>query len=1036
MNPNTYKWINNINGWIVFIIAFAVYASTAESTASLWDCGEFIAGAYKLQVVHPPGAPLFLMINRIFTLFASDPHMVAFTINISSALATAFSILFLYWIISGIAKKLLTQSGEELTTDRVIAIQGSAWVGALACTFSDTMWFSAVEGEVYALSTFFIAAVLWAVMRWENADDDKYANRWLVLAAYLIGLSIGVHLLSLLVIPIAVLIYYFKKYKPTIGGFIAAFFIGFILLGIVQVGVIQILTSIAASVEKMMVNSMGMPFNTGILLTYLFVFAILVAGMFVAHKKHNANLQLIFVSLFMIMIGFSSYLMVPIRAAAQTPINMNDPKDVFSLMSYLNREQYGDRPLVRGPLYTAKPYQLEKEGEVYHQDTVSNQYTVKGTKRKYLYRDEDKVLFPRMAPISGPEADARMYQYWGNFYGDPTFSDNIAYFINYQFNFMYWRYFMWNFAGRQDDYQGTFENQKVNGDWLSGVPFVDNARLGSQDGLPKQIADQKARNQYYLLPFLFGLFGLAFMYKKNKQYTIVFGLLFLITGFFLIVYFNSPPREPRERDYVLVGSFYTFCIWIGLAIAAAYDSLKNVKVPKAALAAGLTIIGIILVPFIMAKENFDDHDRHDRYMARDFAINYLESCPPNAILITAGDNDTYPLWYAQEVDGVRPDVRVMNTSLLQIDWYINHMKRKANESAPLPFHSSFTPETYLGDNRNYIPYYGQANIVDQTQFVDVRKIMNFITSNNPAATVTSQDGEKMNYLPTKRFSLPVDRAAVAKYGVVPKGMEDRVLDEIQWELPNDYLMKDELAIMMLIAGADWSRPICFANTSPASKYVGLDKYLIQEGLMYRFVPVRFEENVRGNVAVNSDKFIDLVEKKFKYGNIDKKEMFVDENSARIMNLLKMSHLKLAEDLTLKQRNDDALKVLNQVYDKFKYENAPYYSPYNSFFNYYNLRWIELYYRIDKKDEAAKVYSLFIEDLADCIRFYNLPNSYAKRYQSESEAAKDYVRTLEQIAVTFKDNKLMNLLMKNFPGLVTMPQQSQEASAPSIQLQPN
>lgn len=1035
MNPNTYKWINNINGWIVFIIAFGIYASTAESTASLWDCGEFISGAYKLQIVHPPGAPLFLMINRIFTLFASDPSQVAFMVNISSALATAFSILFLYWIISSIAKKLLTQNGEALTLDRVIAIQGAAWVGALACAVSDTMWFSAVEGEVYALSTFFIAAVLWAVMRWENADDDKYGNRWLVLAAYLIGLSIGVHLLSLLVIPIAVLIYYFKKYTPTVTGFIVAFFIGFVLLGVVQIGVIQILTAIAAKVELIMVNSMGLPFNSGILLTYILVFLALAGGMYVAHKYKHANLQLIFTSLFMIMVGFSSYLMVPIRAAAQTPINMNDPKDVFSLISYLNREQYGDRPLVKGPLFTSSPIKSEEIGEVYHQNKETGTYTVKGKKSKIVYNDADNVLFPRMAPMLGEQDNgARMYQRWANFYGNPTFADNVSYFINYQMNFMYWRYFMWNFAGRQDDYQGTVDNIKVNGDWISGVPFVDNARLGSQEGLPKQIANQKARNQYYMLPLIFGLFGLAFMYKKNKQYTIVFGLLFLITGIFLIIYFNSPPREPRERDYVLVGSFYTFCIWIGLAVAYAYDELSKIKLPKVPAAIALTVAGLLLVPFIMAKENYDDHDRSERYMARDFAINYLESCPPNAILITAGDNDTYPLWYAQEVDGVRPDVRVMNTSLLQIDWYINHMQRKANLSGPLPFISSFTPDKYLGDEKNQVPFFGQSGLVDINAYSDVRKIMNFVNSDNPAAKANTQSGDRISYLPTKRFSLPINKEAVLASGIIPQGMEDRVVDEIQWELPKDYLMKDELAILMLIAGEDWSRPICFANTVPAVKYLGLDKYLVQEGLMYRFVPVRFEENVRGNVAVNDAKFLDIVQNKFKYGNVDKKEMFVDENSARMMNLLKMTHIRLAEDLTLKGKNEDAIKVLDQVHEKFIYQNAPYYSPYNNFFNYYNLKWIELYYRNNDVKGAEKIYGLFIEDLADCIRFYKLPNNFARRFQVDYEGAKELVAAMEQIALQYRDNKLMNQLAKNFPDLISVKMDANPTS--SIQVQPN
>ncbi len=1018
MNLKTYKWINDINGWIVFAIAFAIYASTAESTASLWDCGEFISGAYKLQIVHPPGAPLFLMINRMFTLFAGDPSMVAWTVNISSALATAFSILFLYWIITGIAKKLLTQEGEKLTLDRVIAIQGSAWIGALACTVSDTMWFSAVEGEVYALSTFFIAIVLWAVMKWENAED-KYANRWLVLAAYLIGVSIGVHLLSLLVIPIAVLIYYFKKFKPSVMGFVVAFFTGFILLGVVQVGIIQLLTALAASVDKLFVNSFGLPFNSGILLTYLIVFILLITGMYASHKYRHSNLQLIFVSLFMILVGFSSYLLVPIRAAAQTPINMNDPKDVFSLMSYLNREQYGDRPLVRGPLFNANPYKYEKTGDVYYPNEELGKYEIKGAKNKAEYKDEDKMLFPRMAPINGYDADMQMYQYWANFYGEPTFADNLTYFFRYQFGHMYWRYLMWNFAGRQDDYQGTFENQKINGDWLTGISFIDDARLGSQSDLPKQLENQKARNKYYLLPFLFGLFGLTFMIKKNKQYAIVFGLLFLITGLFLVIYFNSPPREPRERDYVYVGSFFTFCIWIGLALAAAYDSLKKVNLPKVPLTIGLTLAGLALVPLIMGKENYDDHDRSGRYMARDFAINYLESCPPNAILFTAGDNDTYPLWYAQEVEGVRPDVRVMNTSLSQIDWYIKHMQQKANDSEPLPFHESFTLDKYLGDKRNYMPFYGQSGMVDPSEFLEIGRVMQFVTSENPKAKIAMQGGDRVNYLPTKRFFMKVDKDAVLKNALIPAGREDEILDEIYWEFPKDYVMKDELAILMLIAGQDWSRPICFANTVPSAKYVGLDKYLVQEGMVYRFVPLLNQENMSGNITVNSDRFLDVVQNKFRYGGLNEREMFVDENSARMMNVLKMTHLKLAEALTEEGKTEEAVGVLNQVYDKFKYENAPYYSPYNNFFNYYNLRWIDLYYRNEAKKEAEKVYALFVEDLADCIRFYEKPNTFASRFRGDYETAREFVKTLEQIANQYQDDNLKEILNSNFPAILDL-----------------
>jgi len=1017
MQANTYKWINNVNGWIVFAISFFVYASTAESTASLWDCGEFIAGAYKLQIVHPPGAPLFLMVNRIFTLFASEPSMAAYMVNISSALFTAFAILFLYWIISSIAKKLLTQDGEVLTADRVVAIQGAAWVGALACTFSDTMWFSAVEGEVYAMSTFFIAAVLWAVMRWENADDDKYANRWLVLTAYLIGLSIGVHLLSLLVIPIAVLIYYFKKYQPTVKGFLLAFFIGFVILGIVQIGVIQILTSIAAKIELFAVNSIGMPYHTGIIITYTAAFAALIAAIVMAHKWKHANLHLAAVSLLMIMIGFSSYMMVPIRAAAQTPINMNDPKDVFSLMSYLNREQYGDRPLVKGPLYTAAPYSREDAGQIFFKDTENGNYGVKGVKSKYLYREEDKILFPRMSPTNDGETAAMMYQYWVPHVGTPSFADNMGYFWRYQFGFMYWRYFMWNFAGRQDDYQGTFENETINGNWISGVPFVDDTRLGSQSDLPKQIANQKGRNQYYLLPFLFGLIGLAFMYNRNKQYTIIFGLLFLITGFFLIVYFNSPPREPRERDYVLVGSFYTFCIFIGLAVAAIYHELTKRKVSGMLSAVAISIIGLFAVPLLMASENWDDHNRSERYMARDFAINYLESCPPNAILVTAGDNDTYPLWYAQEVEGIRPDVRVMNTSLLQIDWYIDHLQRAANESAPVPFFKAFTPDKYRGDSRTFLRYFANNAVFDQNQYLDLPKAMNFILSDRPAAKANTQGGESVNYLPAKKFRLKVDKEAVMAAGIIPPGMEDRVVDEILWEFNRDIVIKDEIAMMMLIAGADWSRPLCFANTVPSSKYLGLDKYLVQEGLVYRFVPIRFEENQRGMMAVNADRSIDIVQNKFRYGGLETGEMFVDENSARMMNTLKLTHFRLADDLVRQGRFDEAVQILNQVKEKFIYENAPYYSPYNSFFNLYNVQWIDLYLRAGDKEAAAGVYTLFLEDLADCHRFYRLPNKFARAFQSELASAEDFVRRLEQMALYYEDQKLLDQLNKKFPSLV-------------------
>lgn len=1035
MQATSYKWINNITGWLVFGAALFAYVSTAETTASLWDCGEFISGSDKLQVVHPPGAPLFLMINRLFAAMASDPTQIAYMVNIASATASAFAILFLFWIITSLAKKLLTQNGEELTIDRIIAIQGSGILGALACTFSDTMWFSAVEGEVYALSTFFISAVLWAIMRWESAADEAYGNRWLILASYLIGLSVGVHLLSLLVIPVAVVVYYFKKYTPTFIGFLLAFFIGFVLLGIVQIGVIQIVTGIAASIEMQFVNTLSLPYNSGIAFTYILVFGILIAGMVYAHKKKHSNLQLVSTSLLMIFIGFSSYLMVPIRANAKLPINMNDPSDAFNLISYLNREQYGDRPLVRGPLYTAQPYERIETGKIYYKDTATGTYGIKGAKYDYLYQSGDKVLFPRMGPTNDGENAAIMYQHWVPHYGNPTFANNLQYFFRYQLGYMYLRYFMWNFAGRQDDYQGTFENEGINGSWLSGISVVDNARLGSQEGLPKAISEQKGRNYYYLLPFIFGLLGLSFLIQKNKKQAIIYVFLFLITGIFLIVYTNSPPREPRERDYVLVGSFYTFCIWIGLAIAALYDSLKQYKVPGIVAAVGVTIISLIAVPYVMAKNGWDDHNRHGRAMARDFAINYLESCPPNAILVTAGDNDTYPLWYAQEVEGIRTDVRVMNTSLLQIDWYIDYLQRAANKSAPLPFYNKFTPDTYRGDLRTFIRYFANSSVVDPNAYVDIRNVMNFVISNDPAAMASTQQGEQVNYFPTKKFKLTVNKEAVLANKVVPAGMENLVADEIFWEMPNEMVIKDELAMLMIIAGADWGRPLCFANTVPPSKYLGLDKYLIQEGLVYRFVPIRFEENQRGYMASNDQKYYDLVMNKFKYGNLEKGEFFVDENSARMMHVLKGTHLRLAEELNRKGDKEKSLKVLGKVRSKFIDANAPYYSPYNGPFNMYNMQWVDLYYRNDRKDEAAKIYTVMLDEMADCYRFYNLQNSFAKKYQSEKETVEDYVRRMEAMSQFYKDPALLEALRKKFPTIITLKSvDDAPAAIPSIQQQ--
>jgi hypothetical protein len=1015
---NSFKTINIIVGWLVFGIALFVYGSTAETTASLWDCGEFISGAFKLQVVHPPGAPLFLILGRVFTLFAGDDvTKVAWMMNIFSATATAAAIMFLFWIITGIAKRLLSPNKAEIDLGSMIAIIGSGLVGALACTFSDTMWFSAVEGEVYALSMFFISIVFWAVMRWESAvDEDPRANIWIVFAAFMIGLSIGVHLLSLLVIPIAVIIYYLKKYEFSWKGFILSGFVGLVILGLVQVGVIQIVTKIAGNAELFFVNSLGLPFNTGLAFTYIVVFGLLIFGIYKSHQLNHGGLNLACVSFLVIFLGFSTYAMVPIRAKANLPINMNDPSDAFSILSYLNREQYGDRPLVKGPLYTAKPINRKETGNVYYPDKTTKKYEVKGKKQDVEYAEGDKVLFPRMGPTNDGDNAAPLYQFWTGVTGEPTMADNLKYFFKYQVGYMYLRYFMWNFAGRQDDYQGTPENAGINGNWLTGISFIDNMHLGSQDNLPPQIAKAKARNKFYLLPLILGIIGFVFLYQNNKNRAIGTGLLFLMTGMFLIIYTNSPPREPRERDYVLVGSFYTFCIWIGLAVAAIYHFLREKL--NGSISAIVALAACLFVPYVMAKNGWDDHNRSGRTMARDFARNYLESCPPNALLITAGDNDTYPLWYAQEVEGIRTDIRIVNTSLLQIDWYIDYLHRAANKSKPLPFIDKFTPDTYRGDTRNFISYLQGSGIAAGTP-IDVKRVCEFMLSNDQNNMATSSDGSSVNYLPTRTFKLPVNKESVLKNNVVPDNLKDRIADEIVWSIGGEYLVKNDIALLMIIASGDWSRPICFANTVPPDSYLGLQKYLIQEGLVYRFVPILFEQNQQGAIATNSDKYYDLVMNKFTFGGLDKKEMFVDENSARIGNVLRGSMIRLADDLSRKNAKDSVKQVLNKVIASFKYENMQYYSPYNNMFNMYNLQMTEIYLRSLGYAEGKKFIDKLLDDMKVCYNFYNQPNNtFALQFQNEKTAIEDYVSRMGQMGGVYKQDEFLEKLKKEFPQLTS------------------
>lgn len=718
-----YRKINLVAGWLTFLVAAIVYLMTIEPTASFWDCGEFIATAFKLEVGHPPGAPLFMILGRFFTLFAGgDLSKVAITMNVLSALASAFTILFLFWSITHLVKKLVVKN-EEITSSNIVVIIGSGLVGALAYTFSDTFWFSAVEAEVYATSSLFTAVVFWAMLKWENVADEKYANRWIILIAYLMGLSIGIHLLNLLAIPALVMIYYFRKYTPTVKGVVASLLISVILLAFLLYIIIPGVPFWSARFELLFVNGLGLPYNTGVLFGYALLAGFLIWAIYFTHKKRKILWNTVITGVFVLVMGYSSYAVIVIRSIANTPLDESNPETIFELKSYLNREQYGDRPLVYGTYFNARPVGIDKGKPKYY--AIDGRYVKTQTETVYEYSSEFKGFFPRMWSSQGKHAneyiywgkldESKLYDYKRDSKGNPvagpmgqvsfdrsqpkekpSFGQNLKFFFDYQVGYMYLRYFMWNFAGRQNDIQGSGELTK--GNWISGIGFIDDARLGPQKDLPQVYLNNKGHNRYYLLPLLLGLAGLFFQYKRNKKDFWLVTLLFVLTGLAIVVYLNQYPLQPRERDYAYAGSFYAYAIWIGIGVAALSDWISR-KNKTVLIPATVTLSTLILVPGIMASENWDDHSRAHRYTAKTFAYNFLNSCKPNAVIFTNGDNDTFPLWYIQEVENFRTDVRVVNLSYLTADWYIEQMKQKMYDSDPLPI--SMTKDQFIQGKRDY-----------------------------------------------------------------------------------------------------------------------------------------------------------------------------------------------------------------------------------------------------------------------------------------------------------------------------------------------
>ncbi len=1047
----TFNRLNNIVGWIVCLIACSVYVLTMEPTGSFWDCGEFVSSAYKLQIPHPPGAPLFTLLGRFFiVLFGDDPLSAARGVNFMSAIASGFTILFLFWTITHFARKIVQKKGEEMTSSQLLIVMASGVVGALAYTFSDSFWYSAVEGEVYALSSFFTALVFWAILKWEHevdlesqTDGHKFsrADRWLVFIFFMMGLSIGVHLLNLLTIPAIVMVYYFKRFKVTAAGTFWAFVLGCIITGLVQVVIIQWSIKGAGLFDIYFVNSLGTPFFVGFAIYFVLLFGLLIMGL--RFKSHHVAkftgfaiwlgailllfcfpfvssvktflallifigaiitaayyfrsgvpsfLKIAILSTIFVVIGYSTYFTTLIRSSANPSVDMYNVDNPVSLVGYLSRDQYGDWPILYGPDFTFRSPSVPA-GRMYVKG--KDKYNDVGQMRKLDYMgspseqeienilnqhpdwDANKLkphLFPRMYDPGGERNQEYVYRTFGGMSADdqPTFVNNIKYFVSYQFNWMYFRYFMWNFAGKQNDLQG-FGNVR-DGNWASGINFIDRGILktSTPDILPTTAGkDNKANNKLFFLPLILGVLGAIHQFRKTRRDFLINFLLFFFTGFAIVIYLNQSGFQPRERDYAYVGSFYAFAVWIGLGVIFVRDLLqKFLKEPMAGYAA--FGISLLAVPVLMASQEWDDHDRSKKTLAYDLGKDYLESCAPNAIVISFGDNDTYPLWYTQEVAGNRPDLRVMNYSLLGTDWYINQLRYKVNSSDPADV--IFTPEQIEGSKREQIFAYGSlsrpfpnnpASQFDQNKYYDLYDILKNVTgSDDRKFSVPIGDGDFLNSFPVSKVTVPVDTAMVRK--TIPFNPTDSLVSELKLDIKKTYMFKNDLAVLAIIAANKWKRPIYFTSTQELEE-LGLDKYVRMEGLAYRLVPVE----TKGGSSIENDVAFDNVMKKFAYGSANRPGVFYDEENRRHINSIRLAHAIIASNLALANKKDSASKILNR-YDQMVLEsNVPYGMTSNrgNQHNAITMSFLQASYQAGDLNLAKKVSASLKKDLNEQLKYY-------------------------------------------------------------------
>jgi len=907
----TYRRWNNIIGWFMFLFSAVIYSLTVEPTVSFWDCGEFILSGFRLQVGHPPGAPLFLMIARIATLFAGgDASKAALMVNLLSAITSAFTIMFLFWTITHLVRRTFTRN-NPLELKQIPVIFSSGILGALTFTFSDTFWFSAAEGELYALSSLCVGMVVWAMLKWEEQADQPTSGRWIILIAYIMGLGLGIHRLNLLVLPVLVFIFYFRKYEVTTKGIINTFLVAVILLGFMVFILIPGIPKIAGWFELLFVNVFGLPYNSGLIVFLIILAALLVFGIRYSIKSKKVILNYIITCLTMIMIGYSSYAMIMIRSSAKPPMNQNNPSDIFALAYYINMQQYGSSPKVHGPYYNAPAVDVKRTIAGYNK--VEGKYTPY-YRPDYEYNEDFTTIFPRMWSTDPAHEDA--YKYWGKIKGRrytvttgsgretiicPTFGENLRFFFRYQVGFMYLRYFMWNFAGRQNDIQGNGNN--LNGNWISGIEFIDNARLGIKDDLPDDMETNPGKNKYFFLPLLLGIAGILWQYRKdNKGFWLILAFFFM-TGIAIILYLNQYPNQPRERDYAYVGSFYAFAIWIGLGFMHPYEKLRRFLSHKLSLIVSLVLV-LTVSPLIMAFQNWDDHDRSGRYTARDIGANYLESCAPNSILFTYGDNDSFPVWYVQDVEEIRTDVRVANLSYLQAGWYLDMMRQKAFKSDPLPL--SLDQEKYIEGKRTQLPVNKRLDTP-----VNLKEIVRFAAMDDKRYMIDySGMGDYLNYIPAAKFIIDVDSTKVLANGTVKEYYKDRIVSPMIWEFTDNDAFKGDLAIMDLLSTNEWERPVYFSTTVPSHQYKGLEKYFVQEGMAYRIVPIEIDFSREGDFGmIDPNVMYDNMMNRFKWGNASDPSVYLDENNRRMFSNFRRIFGSLGKALI---QEGDTARALNAV----------------------------------------------------------------------------------------------------------------------------